>query len=154
MILQQELKKRFEIDQKFSKGRKWNELKNVYYKNTIWLKDLIDRIGWPSQNLVGIMGEQSAWLIAQHSLELKFQERCLNLIKTLPQTNERKQYIAYLTDSILVKKGEKQIYGTQFYRNEKGKLIPLPIRNFENLEGKRKQVGLESFIKYKLRMQE
>jgi len=113
MNLQKELLKRFEIDQRYT----WtdeNKAKEVYHKNSLWLKKVIDKIGWPSEEHIGIMGEQSAWLIAQHSPDIILQQKCLELIKKLPLTNERKEYIEYLTDRILINKGEHQIYGTQF----------------------------------------
>jgi hypothetical protein len=153
MRLKKELLTRFELDQKLSKGKNLDKIRDVYHKNTLWLKNIIDRIGWPSYKLVGITGEQAAWLIAQHSPDLIFQEKCLNLIKNLSQTKERKEYLAYLTDSIFVKRKKKQIYGTQFYREKNGRLKPKPIFDIRNLEKRRREVGLESFIKYKMRMQ-
>lgn len=113
MKLNEELLKRFEIDQKYT----WtdeNKAREIYSENSLWLKEIIEKYGWPSEELVGTNGEFSAWLIAQHSPDTKFQQRCLELIKKLPLTKERKENIEYLTDRILVNKGEKQIYGTQF----------------------------------------
>lgn len=113
MNLQRELLNRFEMDQ----GYTWtdeNKAREVYLKNSLWLKKIINKIGWPSEQLVGIKGEQSAWLIAQHSPDITLQQRCLELIKRLPLTKERREYIEYLTDRILINKGENQIYGTQF----------------------------------------
>ena len=78
-------------------------------------------------NIVGIQGEQYAWLIAQHSDDLKFQEQCLKLLEKQPSTIERRGHIAYLTDRILVKKKKKQIYGTQFMKEK-----PYPIDNSVN----------------------
>ncbi len=145
--IKNELLKRFEFDQKFS-GKDAVMSKKIYCENTVWLKSLIAKIGWPSQELVGITGEQSAWLITQHSLDIRFQEKCLGLINVLPLTKERKEYIAYLTDSILVKKERKQIYGTQFFNGE-----PFPIEDEINLDKRREESGLSSFIAYKKQMQ-
>jgi hypothetical protein len=55
---------------------------------------------------------------------------------------------AYLTDRILVNNSKKQLYGTQFYRDKRGVLIARPIKNKDNLDKRRKAVGLESFQKY------
>lgn len=114
MDLQKNLLKRFEIDQKYTWMNNENKAKKIYHKNSLWLKKIINKVGWPSEEFVGIKGEQSAWLIAQHSLDITFQQRCLELIKKFPLTNERKEYIEYLTDRILINKGGDQIYGTQF----------------------------------------
>ncbi len=58
-------------------------------------------------------------------------------------------YIAYLTDRILVNQGKPQIYGTQFYLNKKGRLIPRIIKNKKDLNKRRKKIGLQSFAEYK-----
>jgi len=113
MKLNEELLKRFEIDQKYTWTNE-NKAREIYFENSFWLKEIIEKYGWPSEELVGTKGEFSAWLIAQHSPDVIFQEKCLNLLKKLPLTKERKEHIEYLTDRILVNKGEKQIYGTQF----------------------------------------
>lgn len=60
---------------------------------------------------------------------------------------------AYLTDRILVNIGKPQTYGTQFYKNPNGKLIPRPIKNTNLLEKRRKAVGLGSFKLYKKQME-
>jgi len=133
--LKKELIKRFESDQKLSFSYvKLKELKNIYRENTLWLRSIINKIGWSSQDLVGIVGEQAVWLITQHSSDIRFQEQCLELIEYLPQTKERKQYAAYLTDKILVKKKRRQSYGTQFCKRNDGKLEPRAIKDLKNLE--------------------
>ena len=153
MKIKEELLRRFELDQKLLKEKKWDKLESVCYENTIWLKNLIDKMGWPPSEIIGEDGELHSWLIVQHSLDINFQERILKLLKQLLPINKRRVNIAYLTDRILVAKNKKQIYGTQFYRNEEAKLIPCPIYNFENLEKRRNEVGLESFSRYKMRLQ-
>lgn len=121
--------------------------------NTEQLKKIINNIGWPSSNLVGENEEFSAWLIAQHSdFDLKFQEKCLGLLRKLPKTTERKKHIAYLIDRVLVNKKRKQVYGTQFYIGKNKKLESNPIRNIKNLDSKRVSVGLESFEVYRKRL--
>jgi len=141
--LLKELTQRFQLDQSLSKEKNWEKLMNVYPKNTKWLEGIIREVGWPSQNLVGIFGEQAAWLIVQHSGDVKFQEKCLRLIKNLPLTNERKHYIAYLTDRILVRGGNKQLYGTQY-----DGIQPFPIENEKELDLRRKTMGLGPFSEY------
>jgi Family of unknown function (DUF6624) len=113
MNLQKELLKRFKIDQEYTWTNE-NKARKIYQENSLWLKEIINKNSWPSKEFVGINGEESAWLITQHSPDINFQEKCLKLIKKLPLTNERKEYMEYLTDRILINKGEPQKYGTQF----------------------------------------
>jgi len=147
--LLKELRKRFEKDQKFGLKIKLNyrnskKFTEIAKDNSSWLENKINKIGWLSSDIVGKDGECYAWLIVQHSdFNVIFQEKCLKLIKKLPFTKERRGHIAYLTDRILVNKGKKQIYGTQF--REDG---VCPIKNKKELEKRRKMMGLGSFKKY------
>ena len=138
-----ELTVRFRKDQKLLKERNWEGSFKFCAENTVWLKEVIQKYGWPSSKIVGITGEQYAWLIAQHSDDLKFQEQCLKLLEKQPSTIERRGHIAYLIDRILVKKKKKQIYGTQFMKEKS-----YPIKDKANLDKRRKKAGLEPFSEY------
>lgn len=142
--IKQELDKRFKEDQEACKKKDWKKALLISRINSKWLKNIIKQYGCPSRDIVGTYGEQAAWLIAQHSNDLKFQKTCLKLLKTCQQTKERKRYIAYLTDRILISSGKKQIYGTQFNGSE-----PFPIKDIKNLNKRRKNASLESFNEYK-----
>jgi len=117
------------------------------------MKKIVRELGWPTIQKVGKKASYNAWLLVQHADQnLKFQEKCLSLMIKEQENNFKsinKKNIAYLIDRILVHKNKKQIYGTQFYRDKKGKLIPRPIKNKNELENLRKSVGLEPFSEYK-----
>lgn len=84
------------------------------------------------------------WLLIQHQdFDLDLQKACLK------KCDFNKKDKAYLTDRILVSQGKKQKYGTQFYKNKKGNLVPRPIKALDQLDKRRKNVGLESFSRYK-----
>jgi hypothetical protein len=149
--ISKELLEIFKKDQKMRKTNSYNV--EIDKENQGKLKNIIQQIGWPEKEKVGLKGETTAWLIAQHSdNDVKFQEKCLRILKTLPSNKSRKQYIAYLTDRIFVNKKRKQIYGTQFYKNKDNKLVPRPIKDIKNLDKRRKANELESFEKYKKEM--
>lgn len=114
------------------------------------LKQIISEYGWPDAKKVGRKGEMCAWLIAQHAdRDVEFQESSLRLMKDSPSSEKLDQDIALLTDRVLVNRGRKQLYGTQFYKGRDGKLKPRPIRDMKNLDKRRKEVGLGSFDEYK-----
>ena len=134
-----ELKERFELDHALWRDKKWDEFQKVSYDNSEWLKGKVCQLGWPSEEMVGKRSELYAWLIVQHSDDIIFQKRCLELIKELPPTSERNQYIAYLTDRILISGNKNQLYGTQFSYGR-----PYPIEDLANLDERRKNMGLDS----------
>lgn len=141
----EKINKMAKIDQKACKTGTFNFA--LAKKNTDEMKKIINKFGWPLTKLVGKKASHFAWLLVQHAdHDVKFQKDCLVLME--------KNTIdwAYLTDRILVNEGKPQIYGTQFYKNLDGKLIPRPIKNGAGLNNRRKFLGLQSFKLYKKQM--
>jgi hypothetical protein len=112
------------------------------------LGEIIDEIGWPAIPLVGAEASQAAWLIAQHAPDRAFMERCLALMQALPARSVHPVTIAYLQDRVLMRRGEPQIYGTQFVGNRDGDLIVHPIQDVERVDERRASVGLGPFTEY------
>ena len=107
--LQGELLKMFKRDQEsiYANIKRHNNIRN---KNTKRLCQIIKKAGWPSADIVGENGEMAAWLIVQHAdNNIKFQEKCLQLINDLSKTKKRKGHSAYLADRVLVNKKQKQL---------------------------------------------
>lgn len=52
--------------------------------------------------------------------------------------------LAFFIDKVKVAKGEKQVYGTQYYLR-KDEYITYPIEDMEHLNARRAGVGLEAF---------
>lgn len=172
-----ELRKRFESDQaarnrvmEFSKKHKiledhrdlakldpsiakqWNALVNELQtedtKNRHWMKEVVRKHGWPGKTLVGSQGAIEAWLLVQHAdADREFQQECLVKMEALPKGEVRAVDIAYLTDRILCGAGKKQKYGSQIDIQD-GKVIPKPIEDEEQVDDRRKAIGLEPLKDY------
>lgn len=124
-------------------------------KNTLRLKEIISQIGWPNRTKVGNQGMRSAWLLAQHADEDRlFQRECLELMKQESVDEIRQCDIAYLEDRVRVGEGGRQLYGTQFFTDERGFYGPRPIEDLEHVDERRAAVGLESIAEYEARMRE
>jgi len=136
-------------------GKLAKELMNIDRRHTNHMKKIIDKFGWPGKSLVGEYRANAAWLLVQHSdHDLKFQTKCLKLLKkALKQKNADPKHVAYLTDRILVHRGKKQIFGTQFVSDKFGSYGPSPIMDPRNLEKRRKKMNLEPFSEYKKKME-
>lgn len=113
------------------------------------LKVVIQEMGWPGIHLVGIDGDQAAWLLVQHADDdLPFQLNCLGLLEAqLVQGNTSPQNVAYLTDRILINQGKKQRYGTQFKIKDNIMILD-PIEKEEEVDARRKAMGLCSLSEY------
>ena len=138
-----ELEQKFKVDQELSKQGFGEEYVENCHRNSEWLKKIISKQGWLSEEKVSKQGELYAWLIVQHSDDIDFQKSCLNLLKGLPKIKERNQHVAYLTDRILVKGNKKQIYGTQFSNSN-----PFPVLYKDILDKRRAEMDLGSFDEY------
>jgi hypothetical protein len=118
-------------------------------ENTKWLKTIVEKDGWPTISMVGKDGANAAWHLVQHADEEPlFQRQCLDLMEKCPKGEVSKRNIAYLTDRVLLKEKKKQIYGTQFITTSDGKMEPRPIEDEENVDIRRKEVGLGPIKKY------
>jgi hypothetical protein len=109
------------------------------------LAEVIDEYGWPGITLAGPDGANAAWLIAQHAdADVKFQQRCLQLMEAAPAKEVELSNVAYLTDRVLVNEQKPQRYGTQMREN----FEPQPIEDPENVDWRRAQVGLPPLAQY------
>ncbi|KKR55674.1 MAG: hypothetical protein UT92_C0001G0017 [Candidatus Curtissbacteria bacterium GW2011_GWA1_40_24] len=143
------------IDQKMRRNAMktgiWD--KTIDRKNTLKIKEIIKKFGWPTINLVGKKASRNAWLLVQHTNhDVKFQRKCLKLIENIYKINPNlinKTNIAYLKDRVLINKGNQQLFGTQFYTNKEGIFGPRPIKDIKNLDKRRKEYHLPPFSEYK-----
>lgn len=118
-------------------------------QNTSWLKEIVEKHGWPGKTLVGQDGAHSAWLLVQHAdQDVAFQKKCLDLLKVAVKEKEASaQDFAYLTDRVLVAEKKKQLYGTQLTQHG-DTLVPQPIEDEEHVDERRKEIGLQPLAEY------
>lgn len=123
---------------------------HVDRENTARMHEIVDEVGWPTKRMVGADGTRAAWLLVQHAdHDVAFQRRCLGLMQALQKEQEVYRIdAAYLTDRVLVNEGKPQIYGTQFH-TVGGELQPRPIQNPEQVEARRKELGLPTLAEYR-----
>jgi len=125
------------------------QLAAVDEENLKYLKEMVTKHTWLSRSLVGQDGAKAAWLILQHSdKDREFQKQCLKVMEGLPENEVDKKDIAYLTDRVLVGEGKEQYFGTQIRTNEQGELEVAPLFEPENVDERRKRVGLPPLQEY------
>jgi hypothetical protein len=120
------------------------EMRRIHERNNARMREIIEQYGWPGRSLVGEDGCEAAWLIVQHAvLEPDFQRQCLPLLGQAVAAGEAPGWqLAYLTDRVLMYEGKEQIYGTQYLPTEGGKSIVYKIAGAENVDERRRAVGL------------
>ena len=117
----------------------------VHRQNGRRLAEILDAHGWPGRSLVGEDGANAAWLVAQHAIgSPDLMRRSRDLVTRAIASGEAEPWtFAYLDDRIRTFEGLLQRYGTQFHRDETGRLAPLPIEDPEEVDARRGEVGLE-----------
>lgn len=109
---------------------------------------IIDQYGYPGKTLVGEQISHAAFLVLQHA-DLEVQEEYLPLLKEATEQGElRKSFLPLMIDRIRVRKDQPQLYGTQFFYNEKGEIDFFPIEDKEDLDKRRAEMGLGPFDDY------
>lgn len=118
-------------------------MEGVHRENAARLREIILRVGWPGETLVGKDGAHAAWRIAQHSIgEPAFMRACHKLLDEASQRGEapRWQY-AMMDDRIRAFEGLPQRYGSQLRDTVNG-LAPYPLEDANQVEQWRAEVGL------------
>lgn len=102
------------------------------------LELIINKFGYPGKTLVGPNICNVGFDIILHAPQT-YQEKYLHLIEDASTKNELdKRCYPFLVDRILMNKGKRQIYGTQFkYNNISMKLELYPIEDAKNLNQRR-----------------
>ena len=143
-----------QIEQEF--GRKSEEMRahrKVMTKmdstNLVEIVRILDSRGWLGSDIIGRQGNQTLYLVIQHA-DLKTQERYLPMMrKAVKKGNARARELASLEDRVALRQRKKQIYGTQMGRDkETGEYFVLPLIDPDNVDKRRKKIGLETLANY------
>ena len=135
-----------ELRQRWMKDRQnlafRDEARQLSAKHIARLDEIIAEHGWPGISLVGFNGMGQAWLLAQHGNQ-EFLEKVLPLMYEAVLRLELDEHLyATSLDRVLVRRGQKQMYGTQFTNIADDKCDVLPIEDPENVDERRRRAGL------------
>lgn len=126
-----------------------NVMKEKYARNLIIVKKILDDRGWLGDSVIGHWGNSALFLVIQHS-NLEAQEKYLPMMREAAKKgNASPANLALLEDRVALAQGRKQIYGTQVeYNKEKGESIVSPLKDPDNVDKRRAEVGLGKLQDY------
>jgi hypothetical protein len=152
--IQQELAKREAADQDVRKDMKdvqrfETEGRKVDAENTKYIKSLVAAIGWIDCQRFGERAANAAFLLVQHSADLRLMMAALPEIeKDVKAKRLDGQAYALLYDRLKVSLGEKQRYGTQMGGNEKGQIVVFAMEDRSKVDEFRKELGIFPLAQY------
>jgi hypothetical protein len=121
--------------------------KRIDSSNLVFIRNVVDKYGFPGLSIVGKEASNAAFLLCQHAdNDINFQKQILaDMEKLMKGKDVRPEDYAYLTDRIMVQEKGTQLYGTQF----KNKNALYPIIDSVNVDVRRKKMGLSTLSEYK-----
>jgi hypothetical protein len=117
--------------------------------NLLKVTKILDERGWLGTDVIGNQGNSTLFLVIQHS-DSTTQEKYLPMMRdAVIKGNAKGSSLALLEDRVALKKGEKQIYGSQIGRDqETGQYYVLPLIDPDNVNQRRAEVELGTIQDY------
>lgn len=121
--------------------------------NLVKVMKILDERGWLGKNVVGTQGNQTLFLVIQHS-DLQYQQKYLPMMReAVKKGNANPANLAYLEDRVALREGRPQIYGSQAAKNKKtNKMYISPMIDPDNVDKRRAEVGLGTMADYAVKL--
>jgi hypothetical protein len=148
--IQDELARRIVEDQAVrTDPARRGDMATVDADNTKYLRSLVVDQGWIDAKRFGRRTATNAFLIVQHSGDLRLMQGALPEIeKDMKAGIGDPQDYALLYDRLKLNLGERQRYGSQIGQNAKGEAVVLPLEDKSRVEEFRKAIGLFPLSQY------
>lgn len=117
--------------------------------NLIAVTKILDERGWLGAKIVGAQGNSTLFLVIQHA-DLETQLKYLPMMReAVKNGNANASSLALLEDRVEMRKGNRQIYGSQITTDPTTKeLYVYPLIDPENVDKRRAEVGLGPLAEY------
>lgn len=116
--------------------------------NLIKVKSILDKYGWLGPDEIGMQGNQTLFLVIQHS-DLAIQQKYLPMMREAVKNKKASpSALALLEDRVALGEGRRQIYGSQIGGNPDGTNYVSPLEDPDNVDNRRAEVGLGPLSEY------
>jgi len=129
----------------------WRRLNIQDSVNYLRVNEILEKHGWLGTDQVTESANTAIWLVLQHAdNNLAGQEKWLPVMREAVRTGKAKSSnLAYLEDRVLKNNGKPQRFGSQLYDDPMtGRFSLYPIEDPENLDARRKSMGLPPIQSY------
>lgn len=143
-----------EVEQKYGHNSQemkdlWKTIRQTDSLNLLEVTSILDKYGWLSADVVGANGNQTLFLVIQHSNQVT-QEKYLPMMReAVKNGNAQSSSLALLEDRVALAQGKKQIYGSQIARDSvTQEFYVRPLEDPDNVDKRRASVGLQPLSEY------
>jgi len=150
-VVTEELRERRREDQRVrqERTRLSPDIARVDHDNTEFLRTLIEELGWIDAERFGRESAEAAFLLVQHSPDLRLMRTALPRIeKDVRAKRIDGQNYALLFDRVQLNLGWKQRYGSQIGITEQGAKVLMPCEDFESVDQRRSELGMGTLANY------
>jgi hypothetical protein len=115
--------------------------------NQVKIKAMIAKYGWMGKSLIGNYNT-ALFIVIQHA-DSATQEIYFPLLKQSVEEGESDPaHMALMQDRILMRRGKKQMYGSQIVFDKQGNQVFYSIEDEKNVNARRAKVGLDPIEEY------
>jgi hypothetical protein len=120
------------------------QMEAVHNRNAARMREIIAKYAWPTRTLVGVDGEEAAWLVVFHAIsQPELQRRAIALLETAVAAGEAPAWqLACLWDRIASLEGRPQRYGTHCDWDDAGYHSIHNLGDPDHVDELRRSVGL------------
>ena len=113
----------------------WKIIKEKDSINLIRITTILDSRGWLGTDIIGEQGNSTLFLVIQHS-DIQTQEKYLPMMREAVKDGKAQaSSLALLEDRVALRKGRKQIYGSQIGRDPHTQLYYVsPLEGPDNVD--------------------
>ncbi len=126
-----------------------SELTKINTDNVYFVKKVIAEIGFPTIHLTSEKAYRATVLVILHSGDLELLNSSIKTLENDKSGSIKKRDIAYMIDKARVTQSMPQLFGTQYKIDKDGNFEFIEIENPKELEKRRAEYGMESFVEYK-----
>ncbi len=128
----------------------WETIDRTDAENLKKVTKILDENGWLGADKIGYKATRTLFLVIQHARP-KIQEKYLPIMREAVKNGKANaSSLALLEDRVALSQGRKQIYGSQLFTDNTGKTTLQPIEDPDNVDKRRRSVGLGSLKNYLL----
>lgn len=149
-IIKYQLEKVLVDDQKYRAPVYNPQKQNPIDRNNLMIvTKIIDSLGWLGKDKIGNDANLALFVTIQHAGKLSVMEKYLPIMKeAVKRGNAERSQMAYLIDRVEILNNRKQIYGTQYSIDDKGKVFFKDIADSSHVNTRRKSMNLGTIDEY------